>query len=128
MFDKGFNVKDVVTNFETGCELFFKEVHDPERFGVPTLDGKKVLKITEKPDQPDTNYACVGLYIFDKDLFTHIDTLEPSARGEYEVTDLNNIYINKGQARANFYDGFWIDAGTHDSLLKANQYFYSLSN
>jgi len=128
LFDKGFNVKQVVKNFESGCELFFKEVHDPERFGVPTLDGKKVLKITEKPSNPDTNYACVGLYIYDKDLFKHIDTLTPSARGEYEVTDLNNIYINQGRARANFYEGFWIDAGTHDSLLKANQYFYSLSN
>lgn len=128
LFTPEFDLNSVVNNFAGGCELFFKTVSDPERFGVPTLDGKKVLKLTEKPENPDSNYACMGIYIYDKNLFDYIATLSPSARGEYEVTDLNNIYIDNGMAKANFYEGFWIDAGTHESLLKANEYFYSLNN
>lgn len=127
IFGPDFDFSPAVANFNEGCELFFKKVPDPQRFGVPTLDGRKVLRLTEKPEKPDSDYACVGLYIFDTKACEYIKTLEPSARGEYEVTDLNNIYIQDGAAKANFLDAFWSDAGTHDSLHEANEYFYNLN-
>lgn len=108
-------------DFEEGCELFLKEVHDPERFGVPTLDGEKILKVTEKPSDPDSSYAVTGLYIYDERLFEFIDRLKPSDRGEYEVTDISNIYLQESTVKANFLKDEWLDAGTFESLYKANE-------
>lgn len=107
--------------YETGCQLFLKEVGDPERFGVPTLDGDRIVKITEKPKNPDTNFAVTGLYVFDEDLFSYIEDLEPSERGEYEVTDISNTYLERSVVKANFLKDEWLDAGTFESLFKANQ-------
>lgn len=110
-----------VEGFEKGCELFLKEVHDPERFGVPTLDGDKIIDIIEKPTAPASSYAVTGLYIYDENVFDYIDRLKPSARGEYEVTDLSNIYLKESVVKANFLEDEWLDAGTFESLYKANQ-------
>jgi len=86
---------------------------------VPVLEGKKVLKVIEKPKDPPTQYAVTGLYQYDPDVFKIIKKLKPSARGELEITDVNNAYIKKGKLRAEFLKGFWSDAGTVDSLAKA---------
>ena len=96
-----------------------KKVSDPERFGVPELDGKKVIKIIEKPANPTTSYAVTGLYQYDGDVFKIIKRLKPSARGELEITDVNNAYIKHGLMKAELVKGFWSDAGTFDSLAKS---------
>lgn len=113
--------RTAVETFTTGARIFLKKVHDPERFGVPTLAGKKVLKITEKPKSPDSPYAQTGIYIYDQRVFAAIKTLKPSQRGELEVTDLNNWYIAKGEMDAEFLKGFWTDAGTIESLFAASE-------
>ena len=105
--------------------IFLKEVPDPERFGVPVFDkgGKKILSIEEKPKNPKSNYAVTGLYLYDNTVFDRIKTLSPSARGELEVTDLNNSYIKDGKLASSELGGFWTDAGTFESLFKANEYW-----
>jgi len=115
------NFKEAVQGFQSGARIFLKEVSDPERFGVPTLDGEKVLKITEKPSQPDSSFAQTGLYLYDQRVFDIIKNLKPSGRGELEVTDLSNWYIEQGDMDAAFLTGFWRDAGTFESLLQASQ-------
>lgn len=107
-------------DFSSGCELFLKEVHDPERFGVATVVNDKITKIVEKPEYPESNLAVTGLYLFDENIFKFIETIKPSKRGELEVTDLCNIYVNAGQAKPNFLESSWLDAGTFESLHKAN--------
>ncbi len=111
-------IKDVQT-FKEGAKIFLKQVSDPHRFGVAELDGDKVVNIEEKPENPKSNWASIGVYIYDSKAFEHIKTLNPSARGELEITDLNNIYVKKGQMQAAFVKGFWFDTGTHDSLVEA---------
>ena len=110
-----------VQNFRAGAKIFLKEVHDPERFGVAEVKGDKVLGIEEKPKKPKSSWAVTGLYIYDKKVFTIIKTLKPSGRGELEITDVNNHYVKKGEMQAAFTKGFWSDAGTFDSLLRASQ-------
>ena len=102
-----------------GAKILLKEVHDPERFGVPELDGDMVLGIEEKPKEPKSNLAVIGIYFYDADVFDVIKTLEPSDRGELEITDVNNHYIRKGEMTSNKLDGWWTDAGTYESLLRA---------
>ena len=104
-----------------GARILLKHVHDPERFGVPVLDGEKVVKIEEKPKQPKSNYAVVGVYFFDNHVFEVIETLKPSDRGELEITDVNNWYIEQGQMQWSEMEGWWTDAGTFESLLRANK-------
>ena len=99
--------------------MFLKKVLDPERFGVATLKGKKVVKIIEKPKKPETNFVTTGIYQYDSNVFNIIKKLKPSARGELELTDVNNAYIKKGQIKAEFVKGFWSDAGTFDSMVKS---------
>ena len=111
-------VKDV-QDFEDGAEIFLKKVPDPERFGVAHLDGDRVIKIVEKPKDPKTDWAAVGLYIYDSNAFSYIKKLKPSERGELEITDLNNIYVKKGKMKAGILKGYWYDAGTHESLVEA---------
>lgn len=103
-----------------GAKIMLKEVHDPQRFGVPELEGSMVLRIEEKPAEPKSNYAVIGIYFYDNTVFDVIKTLVPSDRGELEITDVNNHYINRGEMTWNELDGWWTDAGTFESLLHAS--------
>lgn len=103
-----------------GAKILLKHVHDPQRFGVPELDGDKVLKIEEKPSNPKSDFAVIGIYFYDPTVFEVIKTLVPSDRGELEITDVNNHYIDRGEMTWNELEGWWTDAGTFSSLLKAS--------
>jgi len=100
--------------------IFLKEVEDAERFGVASINGETVTKIVEKPKNPETNLAVIGLYFYNKWVWDIIDELVPSARGELEITDVNNWYINKGIMKYNRIKGFWSDAGTPESLYRSS--------
>jgi glucose-1-phosphate thymidylyltransferase len=102
-----------------GAHILLKEVPDAERFGVAEVDGGKILGIEEKPRSPKSNYAVTGIYMYDASVFEKIKTLVPSGRGELEITDVNNAYIAEGNMTFSFLDGWWTDAGTFDSLLRA---------
>jgi glucose-1-phosphate thymidylyltransferase len=104
----------------SGARILLKEVEDPQRFGVPVLDGDKVIKIIEKPVDPPSSFAVTGIYMYDTQVFDFIKTLNPSQRGELEITDVNNLYIDQGTMTWSLIDGWWTDAGTFDSLLKAS--------
>jgi glucose-1-phosphate thymidylyltransferase len=108
-------------NQEKGAKIFLKEVPDPERFGVAEISGDKILGIEEKPQQPKSSMAVVGLYMYDNQVWNVIDTLKPSGRGELEITDVNNFYINQGTMTYEVLSGLWTDAGTFDSLYRANK-------
>jgi glucose-1-phosphate thymidylyltransferase len=103
-----------------GAKILLKQVGDPERFGVPELDGQRVLRIDEKPKQPKSEYAVIGIYMYDSAVFNIIRTLKPSGRGELEITDVNNAYISRGEMTWDELDGWWTDAGTFESLLRAS--------
>jgi len=103
-----------------GAKILLKRVPDPQRFGVPELDGKRVLQIEEKPSQPKSEYAVIGIYMYDADVFQIIRTLKPSGRGELEITDVNNAYIRRGNMTWDELEGWWSDAGTFESLLYAS--------
>lgn len=103
-----------------GAKILLKKVPDPQRFGVPVLDGPKVLRIDEKPQEPQSEYAVVGIYMYDAEVFNIIKTLKPSGRGELEITDVNNSYIERGAMTWDELDGWWTDAGTFESLLNAS--------
>lgn len=106
---------------QVGAKILLKEVKDPQRFGVPTLDGTRVVRIDEKPKDPASSYAVTGIYFYDAQVFEIIKTLKPSGRGELEITDVNNAYIRKDQLTWDVLDGWWTDAGTIESLFAANQ-------
>ena len=106
---------------KVGAKILLKQVEDPQRFGVPVLDGKRVVKIEEKPKQPKSSYAVTGIYFYDAQVFSIIKTLKPSGRGELEITDVNNAYIEAGKLSWDLLDGWWTDAGTIESLHRANQ-------
>ncbi len=117
------NICRAVTNFreqEVGAKILLKEVEDPERFGVATLDGDRVTKIVEKPQQPETNLAVIGVYMYDERVWDIIGNLEPSKRGEMEITDVNNWYIDDGSMTFEVLEGWWTDAGTFESLHRAS--------
>lgn len=117
-----------VKNFKDGALIFFKKVKDPSRFGVGVFDKKgKLIAIEEKPKKPKSNFVQTGLYIYDNTVFDKIRMLRPSARGELEVTDLNNIYLREGSLKSATLNGFWSDAGTFDSLYEVNRYWYQKS-
>lgn len=103
-----------------GAKIMLKRVHDPQRFGVPELDGDRVVRIDEKPQEPKSDFAVIGIYFYDNTVFDVIRTLVPSARGELEITDVNNHYIRRGEMSWNELDGWWTDAGTFESLLRAS--------
>lgn len=105
-----------------GAKLLLKEVNNPERFGVAEIEGNRIKSIEEKPKQPKSSLCVTGIYMYDPQVFSFIRTLKPSRRGEYEITDVNNIYIQKDQLTFNVLQGWWTDAGTPESLLRANQY------
>jgi glucose-1-phosphate thymidylyltransferase len=104
----------------TGAKILLKEVEDPQRFGVAEINGDKVIRILEKPKDPPSHYAVTGIYLYDSTVFDFIKTLSPSQRGELEITDVNNLYINQGNLTWAMLDGWWTDAGTFDSLLRAS--------
>jgi len=103
-----------------GAKILLKKVPDPQRFGVPDLDGKRVLRIEEKPLQPKSEFAVIGIYMYDARVFEIIRGLKPSGRGELEITDVNNAYIARGEMTWDELDGWWSDAGTFASLLHAS--------
>ena len=103
----------------TGAKILLKQTHDPQRFGVPELDGEKVLQIEEKPQNPKSDLAVIGIYFYDNTVFDIIKNLKPSERGELEITDVNNHFINEGTMTWAELDGWWTDAGTFESLLHA---------
>jgi glucose-1-phosphate thymidylyltransferase len=103
-----------------GAKIHLKRVENPQRFGVPIIDGDRILKIEEKPDVPKSEYAITGLYMYDHTVFDIIKTLKPSGRGELEITDVNNAYIDRNEMTYAIVDGWWSDAGTFDSLLRTN--------
>ena len=103
-----------------GAKILLKKVSDPQRFGVPELDGRRVLRIEEKPLQPKSEYAVVGIYMYDARVFAIIRTLKPSGRGELEITDVNNAYIERDEMTWDELEGWWSDAGTFESLLNAS--------
>jgi glucose-1-phosphate thymidylyltransferase len=117
------NIAQAVRAFQTqekGAKILLKEVPDPHRFGVPEIVNGKILGIVEKPKVPKSNYAVIGIYLYDADVFQIIKTLKPSDRGEMEITDVNNEYLRRGNLTYDILDGWWTDAGTFDSLLRAS--------
>lgn len=118
------NIRDAVEAFKRqkrGAKIMLKEVPDPQRFGVPLLEGDRVVRIEEKPKLPKSKYAIIGIYLYDNTVFDIVKTLKPSERGELEITDVNNAYIERGEMTWDTLDGWWTDAGTFESLLKAGQ-------
>jgi glucose-1-phosphate thymidylyltransferase len=106
---------------KAGARVLLKQVDDPHRFGVAEISGGKVVGIEEKPRKPKSNYAITGIYFYDACVFDIIRTLRPSARGELEISDVNSAYAGKGQLTYDILDGWWTDAGTFESLIRANE-------
>ncbi|HWO01175.1 MAG TPA: sugar phosphate nucleotidyltransferase [Blastocatellia bacterium] len=104
----------------SGAKILLSEVSDPERFGVPVIQDGRITRIEEKPSNPKSSYAVIGVYMYDNRVFDIIKTLKPSGRGELEITDVNNAYIETGDLSWDVIEGWWTDAGTFDSLLKAS--------
>jgi glucose-1-phosphate thymidylyltransferase len=116
------SIRHAVEDFakqEKGAKILLKEVPDAERFGVAEFSGDRILGIEEKPKKPKSNFAVTGIYLYDHSVFDKCKTLKPSARGELEITDVNNAYIAEGTMTYNFLEGWWTDAGTFDSLRRA---------
>lgn len=115
---------EYVENFrkqESGSKVLIQEVYDPQRYGVPEIVNNKIISIEEKPRVPKSTYAVTGIYMYDCEVFDIIKKLKPSYRGELEITDVNNSYIERGQLTFDILKGWWTDAGTHSSLEKANE-------
>jgi glucose-1-phosphate thymidylyltransferase len=120
------DISAAVSSFTEGAMLFLKEVPDPERFGVAVFDeadATKVKHIEEKPKEPKSNMAVTGLYLYDNKVFDYIRQIKPSDRGELEITDVNNLYIEKNQMKWAMLDGFWSDAGKPESLYRASSFW-----
>lgn len=116
------NIVNAVQAFEQqekGAKIILKEVLDPDRFGVPVFEDGKIVKIEEKPKLPKSPYAVIGIYFYDAKIFDIIKTLRPSDRGEMEISDVNNAYIDMGEMTYEVLEGWWSDAGTFDSLVHA---------
>lgn len=127
IFEQDFSKE--INNFITGGMVFAKKVSDPERFGVVEFDeNMKALSIEEKPKQPKSNYAVVGLYTYDNKVVEIAKNLKPSARGEIEITDINNEYLKQGELQVNVFDSLWEDAGTFDSLLRVSNIMAEKNN
>ena len=117
------SIRKAVEDFEyqpEGAKIFLKEVPNPKEFGVAVIKDGKVTEIIEKPAQPPTNYAVIGIYMYDPRVFEICATLKPSARGELEITDVNNDYIQRGVMTYEFLDGWWADCGSFEALMRSN--------
>lgn len=118
------NLADSIKSFSEnpkGAHVFLKEVPDPARFGVARIEDDKIIEIIEKPSEPASNWAVTGCYLYDAEVFSIIKKLKPSARSELEITDVNNTYVKSGSMKFTKLSGYWTDAGTFESLLRANQ-------
>jgi glucose-1-phosphate thymidylyltransferase len=118
------DIRRSVTAFRTqpkGARLLIKKVPDPARFGVPELRDGRIASIEEKPKSPNSEYAVIGIYMYDGTVFDIVSTLKPSERGELEITDVNNAYLKRGELEHDVLEGWWTDAGTFESLFRANQ-------
>jgi glucose-1-phosphate thymidylyltransferase len=118
------NLKNYADRFisqKTGARVLLKQVPTPQRFGVALLSDDKIIGIEEKPKKPKSDYAIIGIYFYDASVFDVIRELKPSGRGELEITDVNNAYIAKNQLAYDILEGWWTDAGTFESLDKANE-------
>jgi glucose-1-phosphate thymidylyltransferase len=116
------NIRRAVQAFreqKEGARILLKEVTDPQRFGVPVFEGDRIVRVEEKPANPASSYAVIGIYMYDRRVFDFIKALKPSQRGELEITDVNNFYIREGKMEWDVLDGWWSDAGTFESLLYA---------
>jgi len=116
------NIVQAVSGYQKqsgGAKILLKEVKDPQRFGVPIFERDRIVGIEEKPKEPKSPYAVTGVYCYDHQVFDIIRTLKPSARGELEITDVNNAYIERGQMTWDILEGWWTDAGTFESLMLA---------
>jgi glucose-1-phosphate thymidylyltransferase len=116
------SIRQAVEDFRkqpAGAKILLKEVHDAERFGVAEIKDGLIVGIEEKPKHPKSNFAVTGIYMYDGSVFEKTRVLKPSARGELEITDVNNAYIRDGEMTFDYLDGWWTDAGTFDSLLRA---------
>lgn len=123
------SLKPYVDTFESqekGARVLLKEVQDPKRYGVPLLDKsrKRIQSIIEKPADPPSSYCVTGIYMYHPCVFNLIESIQPSHRNELEITDVNNLYIEKNQLEYDILQGWWIDAGTHEALFHANQFIY----
>ena len=117
------SIRSAKEQFEKGNDgamILLKEVADPERFGVPVFENGRILRIEEKPKVPQSPFAVIGIYFYDRSVFNRIQTLRPSGRREYEITDVNNSYLADGQLNYKILEGWWTDAGTFESLWKAS--------
>jgi glucose-1-phosphate thymidylyltransferase len=117
------NICQAVENFKKqrkGARIILKDVPDAERFGVAEIRGNLVVRIEEKPERPRSSYAVIGVYLYDGTVFNKIRRLKPSGRGELEITDVNNFYVEEGTLQYEILEGWWTDAGTFESLLRAN--------
>lgn len=118
------SISEFVRSYEQqpqGAKILIQKVHDPQRYGVPELQGSKIISIDEKPKQPKSHYAVTGIYMYDSRVFEIIRTLKPSGRGELEITDVNNAYIASDELTYDVLQDWWTDAGTHSSYSKANE-------
>lgn len=118
------NIAPYVDHFREqrrGAKLLLQQVHDPHRYGVAELQGKHIVSIEEKPREPKSSYAVTGIYMFDHTVFDIIKTLQPSDRGELEITDVNNVYIKRNELTFDVLQGWWTDAGTHTAFARANE-------
>ena len=117
------NIRAAVADYHRqgrGAKIILKKVPDPQRFGVPRLEGKRVVRIDEKPAKPQSDYAVIGIYMYDETVYDIIRDLKPSGRGELEITDVNNAYIERDAMTWDELEGWWTDAGTFESLLRAS--------
>jgi len=117
------NIRAAVDDYHRqggGAKIILKKVPDPQRFGVPRLEGKRVVRIDEKPAKPQSDYAVIGIYMYDETVYDIIRDLKPSGRGELEITDVNNAYIERDAMTWDELEGWWTDAGTFESLLHAS--------
>jgi len=119
---------DNFRNQETGARILLKKVSDPTRYGIAALDEQKIVEIAEKPGSPKTNFAVIGYYMYDRKVFDFVEQQKPSERGEFEITDVNNEYIRRGEMEYDILKGDWTDAGTFKSLQAANRMLLDCSN
>lgn len=126
IFETG--LSKALKNFDGfGAQILIKQVEDPERFGVAELEGDRIVGIEEKPNQPKSEFAVTGIYMYDPNVFDLIKNLKPSDRGELEITDVNNHYIKNGAMKYSILDGWWTDAGTPESYKVANNLVHKLA-
>ncbi len=125
------SIKPYVEKFnkqKVGAKVLIKEVNEPHLFGIAALDEKKIIKIQEKPDKPESNYAVIGIYMYDNNVFDIIRKMDFSPRGELEITSVNNEYIQKNQLTYDILRGYWTDAGTFETFRLANEILFNIDN